>query len=830
MYFNVAIDCQIEEVAAMGRIRLRWLVALLMVAAGMVVLPGQPASAATSVTISGSGAGRLLDGVGAVSGGGGNAKLLYDYPEPQRSQILDYLFKPGYGASVQLFKVEIGGDANSTDGAEPSHMHTADDQNYNRGYEWWLMSEAKARNPEIKLAALAWAAPGWIGSDNVWTQNMITYILNFLRGARDTHGLTIDYIGGWNENGYDWQWFINLRNGLNAGGFSHVKVVGADGSGWGVANDMAGNAAFGNAIDVVGVHYPCDGANGDNATAYNCPSTPTARNLNKPLWASENGSLDYHAGADRMARQLNLGYVDGRMTGYINWPLIAALPPGLPFQTTGLMVANQPWSGAYTVGKQAWTMAHLTQFTKVGWQYVDAASGLLSGNRAVGSYTTLKAPGNTAYSTIIETTRATANEQFTATVTGGLPTGTLRVYATNLRSNNPADWFVRQPDITPSGGTWSITLQPGRIYTISTTTGAGKGSAAGNPPGPFPLPHHDNLDGYAVGREARYLADQHGSFEIVDCGGGRGGRCVRQMAPVAPIPWHEHQSPAYALIGDNSLANYTVATDVMFEQPGGSVAVLGRFGGRDYWQVGQIDAYYLKVGQAGGWAILRGDTGGHMVTLASGTRAALNPGTWHTIALTLDGPSLTASVDGTTLGSASDSAYSVGPAGIAVGVAENNVTTRWRTPQFDNLAITGGSPTPPPSTYRLVSRASGKVLSVGGDGSHIVLQTWSNATTQRWRLVAGGGYQQIVNEGTGMALDVPGFSTTEGTQLIVWSPNGGANQQWTLGTATNGYQTLVNRHSGLLADVSGGASGENTPIIQWPANGGANQQWQLVPA
>jgi hypothetical protein len=30
-------------------------------------------------------------------------------------------------------------------------MHSPDDLNYKRGYEWWLMSEAKKRNPDIKL-------------------------------------------------------------------------------------------------------------------------------------------------------------------------------------------------------------------------------------------------------------------------------------------------------------------------------------------------------------------------------------------------------------------------------------------------------------------------------------------------------------------------------------------------------------------------------------------------------------------------------------------------------------------------------------------------------
>ena len=30
-----------------------------------------------------------------------------------------------------------------SDGSESSHMHTATDENYQRGYEWWLMTEAK---------------------------------------------------------------------------------------------------------------------------------------------------------------------------------------------------------------------------------------------------------------------------------------------------------------------------------------------------------------------------------------------------------------------------------------------------------------------------------------------------------------------------------------------------------------------------------------------------------------------------------------------------------------------------------------------------------------
>src|ERR671932_37336 len=110
------------------------LVAVALAASGLVGAVGAvttPARAATSITINGASGGRTFDGVGAVSGGGGNSRLLIDYPEPYRSQILDYLFKPNYGANVQILKVEVGADVNSTDGSEPSHRRSPEDRNFN---------------------------------------------------------------------------------------------------------------------------------------------------------------------------------------------------------------------------------------------------------------------------------------------------------------------------------------------------------------------------------------------------------------------------------------------------------------------------------------------------------------------------------------------------------------------------------------------------------------------------------------------------------------------------------------------------------------------------
>uniref|UniRef100_A0A663DL91 Galactocerebrosidase n=1 Tax=Aquila chrysaetos chrysaetos TaxID=223781 RepID=A0A663DL91_AQUCH len=171
--------------------------------------PGVSAAAlltATYVLDDASGPGRQFDGIGAVSGGGATSRLLVNYQEPYRSQILDYLFKPSFGASLHMLKVEIGGDGQSTDGTEPSHMHYENDENYFRGYEWWLMKEAKKRNPKIKLIGLPWTFPAWIGKGENWPYDYpdVTayYIVSWILGAKQYHDLDIDYIGIWNERAF----------------------------------------------------------------------------------------------------------------------------------------------------------------------------------------------------------------------------------------------------------------------------------------------------------------------------------------------------------------------------------------------------------------------------------------------------------------------------------------------------------------------------------------------------------------------------------------------------------------------------------------------------
>jgi hypothetical protein len=203
-----------------------------------------------TIRIDGSGKGRIVDGVGALSEAG-TARFLIDHPEPYRSQILDYLFKPYYGASSQHFKVEIGGETNSSWSPEPSHMHFRDDQNYNRGHEWWLMQEARKRNPQIIIEALAFGAPGWVGNHHFYSQNMIDYAMKFINAAHDIYGIDINYIGIWNEVRYDKEWIKSLRKALVANDAAHkldTRIVAVDECCttdlWHIASDMKADPAL----------------------------------------------------------------------------------------------------------------------------------------------------------------------------------------------------------------------------------------------------------------------------------------------------------------------------------------------------------------------------------------------------------------------------------------------------------------------------------------------------------------------------------------------------------------------------------------------------------
>jgi hypothetical protein len=634
-----------------------WIIASLVLACvvgksqGVSLAAENKPDAPLTIHLDGGKEGRTFEGIGALSAGGAS-RLVIDYPEPVRSQILDLLFKPKYGAALQHLKVEVGGDVNSTMGSEPSHMHTRGDENHRRGYEWWLMKEAKRRNPAILLDCLEWGTPGWIGDGKFYSQDNADYLVKFIQGVKSLHGLQMDYVGVWNERAYDTAWIKLLRKTLDRSGLQSVKIVAADEiNAWTIVDKMKNDLELARAIDVVGVHYP------------EYKSTPAAQACGKSLWSTEEGwgTKNGWAGAAMIGKSLNRNYIQGKMTKTVIWGLLTSYYDSCSWPDCGILHASSPWSGHYYAHPALWATAHTTQFAEPGWKYLDGgACGLLP---AGGSYVTLKSINGKDYSMIVETFDAKQPQELTFQVSADLAPSDLHVWR-----SNPQQQFEQLDDIKRTGDGFTFTLEPNSLYSLTTTTGQHKGEPPVPAQRPFPLPYADDFESYASADSAKYFAAQSGSFEIADRADGK-GRCLRQTTPRPGIHWTFDPQPE-TFLGSPDWADYTVAADVLVPKTG-SVGIFGRVTLLPQ-EAKWLDGYCFHIDQAGTWELKT-----HKTQLATG-KVSVAPGTWHRLEMVLSGSTIRVLFDGARVGEVRDTTFHAGMAGLGSG---------WNCGDFDNFTV-----------------------------------------------------------------------------------------------------------------------------------------------
>jgi GH25 family lysozyme M1 (1,4-beta-N-acetylmuramidase) len=158
------------------------------------------------------------------------------------------------------------------------------------------------------------------------------------------------------------------------------------------------------------------------------------------------------------------------------------------------------------------------------------------------------------------------------------------------------------------------------------------------------------------------------------------------------------------------------------------------------------------------------------------------------------------------------------------------------------------------------------------EGSTVQLATCTGQTSQQWQLVyprsvigsASGDALALYNPGSGMCLNDPGSSTTNGTQQTVWPCDGSGGQEWTLpggpvqsdipGKCLDDYKNLTTngnkvdeyscngakaqiwtahtdgtvRHDGKCLNVSGGGTASGTLVNLYSCNGSSAQVWRLT--
>ncbi|MEO6014767.1 MAG: hypothetical protein ABIQ30_14420 [Devosia sp.] len=641
-----------------------------------------------------------FDGIGVVNGGGATSVLLKDYPEPQRGQILDMVYRPKFGASVSALLVEIPGDGNSTQGTMPSHMHTRDDLNYERGYIWWVLTEAKKRNPALTLDAVAWSAPGWVGDGEFWSQDTADYYVTWLEGLRDKYGLDLDAIGCRNEKGVSFEFARILRATLNARGFGHVALHAFDN--WphdklDFVPALAADPQTRAAVDIIGAHV-----------MYGETGYPTAeqrnlvREMGKPLWNTEDHV--YKDGFDcliSIVECFNKNYVLGGATKVILWYDIAGIYPLEPYSKLPPMVlAHSPWDGHYQVREALWGYAHYGQFTEAGWHYSDAGCSILKDG---GSIVTLVSPEGEV-SIIIETKGASAVQLIDISLRPEWFQRSFCIWHSGAEAQ-----FVEGQRLTSIDGVISLILQPDTVYSLSTTTGQQKGTFNDIPqPTPFPLPYAEDFTRYSAPRDhsylPRYMADIGGVFELSARPGGE-GVCLRQVVATPPLSWAPEWYP-YSIFGDKDWQDVETSVTT-FLNKGDVAGIMGRINhvGTGYGYVPQC--YYFCVSAAGdaelvlvmgkeNRAEMVGDaeqqaliqaqadkrTGGERV-LAKARIPQVASGQWHRLSIAFNGANITCRVDGTTIFEVIDRTYSSGMSGL---IAKRN-GAEFSTPFFDEIAV-----------------------------------------------------------------------------------------------------------------------------------------------
>ena len=510
--------------------------------------------------IDGRRAGPEFDGHGGLSAGG-SSRLLVDYPEPQRSEILDYLFLPGFGASLSVLKIEIGGDAQSTVGTEPSHMHARGDLGCDRGYEGWLAREARKRNPDIKLWSLSWGIPGWIGNATYYSDENIDYQIAWLECLRDHHGVMSDYLGLWNERPQgSTDYVVKLRKELDKRGFPNVGIT-IEATWQRLIDNVLTDPLFNQSVAAATKHYPC------NSTS------DAALQANKKFWAGEDSPTPYSnwTAASCWGRKLNQHFLKMQATSVVAWAVVWSALPGVSgppqgdnhqFLGNAFLTATEPWSGHYTVPPAVWINAHWGQFVKPGWRYLktNGGSGFLAGG---GSYVTLVPPDeeksprtlpNNTFTMIVETLQGDCEKgcnvvAFNETQTlsfhlqGDLDTqSTTRL---NLWCSNSTNVFERQlPIFVDEHGVFQLTMRPDTICSVTTLNNGAKGQYPQPPPSkPFPTQYYDDFSLTGEDKLPWGFTDVYGSFAVRD-------NSLTQVSTSEPTGWAPMNLDPLTFFGD----------------------------------------------------------------------------------------------------------------------------------------------------------------------------------------------------------------------------------------------------------------------------------------
>lgn len=357
------------------------------------------AARAADATISWDSVEQTMDGFGA-SASFHQAFVLQQFPEPQRSQILDLLFSTEKGAGLSIVRNDVGEGGTwgvPTNGPTPTiepaqgHWQWKGDED-----QIWFMREAKKRGCPRNLSTV-WSPPAWMKTNNdvcnggelkpEFYRAYAEYLSAYVRGYKRHHGIDIYAISPTNEpnitakySSCRWtgEQLLALTRDHIAPVFKRDRVKAKYLLGeWGYwaedpyAPSLADRKARAR-VDIAASHaYVHSGNKGFAPVAERTGGMKAARAAGKPIWQTEISCFD-NAGNDihdalYWAKVLHTHVVENQVSAWLYWWAICGYPG------RGSLIPLDTKAGTFVAAKRLFALGQWSRFVRPGYKRVTTA-------------------------------------------------------------------------------------------------------------------------------------------------------------------------------------------------------------------------------------------------------------------------------------------------------------------------------------------------------------------------------------------------------------------------------------------------------------------------
>jgi glucuronoarabinoxylan endo-1,4-beta-xylanase len=329
---------------------------------------------------------------------------LMDFPEPQRTEILDILFSQTKGAGLSIVRNFVGDGGSwgsKTNGPAPSIEPQEGVWNWTGDEdEIWFMKEAGKRGC-TRYVSTVWSPPAWMKTNNNVIgghlrpdkyQAFAEYLSLYVRGYKEHHDIDIYAISLANEpdvtvrysscywTGKEFHDFLKYLIPVFERDKITAKVIVGEHSAWteNPVLESLGDSVTSPRIDIVGVHaYGTPDRDPFPPISQRSGHLVETLKQKKKIWQTEAANLgrNYPDIRDGLywARILHTHIADNRTNAWFYWWAISPYPAG------GSLIHMDPANKTYTVDKRLYTIGNYSRFIKPGYFRVQTNSELTSG-------------------------------------------------------------------------------------------------------------------------------------------------------------------------------------------------------------------------------------------------------------------------------------------------------------------------------------------------------------------------------------------------------------------------------------------------------------------